>query len=486
MELREMFKQMRSGDMKVHSELGTRDESKQTRNFGSRIQKMKTVTGINARAMVMKDVVIPFNPFTGVADDDYNRETPYRPILLVSQVIEGLKVVCAEDEELSKFWEKELGIKFSDGPATIEEYYAFKDRGYIKPRILSYSTVAMSFKGECGFPEFRVKYAVPPEELNSEGSYDPENAPIWHQAAGFFNSMLRPEADKKKQELEAAGQSKETIANERKTVFSKSPVGFVSPTNLIPFLFFPIDDMPAKLDPSHPQDLESQMRFYSFTDKWTVPLKEAMTRPMYDTDINFFDFHIKTPSSRDTKPSNGQVYTDDDSMELYTAMQIVCTDGRMALHGGKTYVNDQAQDNEQVFKNVFDTALAYFQYSQEQSAEDGQTFEKIMAASNKFRPISVVMPNFLQACNNVFTSRFANTEYFTDRIRAGHAAFLTAMNPANALAIADLDQEDIDEAEKQERQSVAELIQEQNVDSVTKDADILGVDHVNNIADLEL
>ena len=484
MELQEIFQKMSSGELAAHSELGTRDESKQSKNFGTRIRKMKTVTGINARAMVMKDVVIPFNPFTGEADNTYNRKTPFRPILLVSQVIEGLKSACAQNENLRNFWEKELNIKFSDGAATMEEYAAFKARGYIKPRVMSYSTVAMNFGGAHGFPDFRVKYTVDPTELNEQGTYDYNNAPIWHQAAIFFNSMLKPEADEIKRKLEASGANKEVVQTQRRAAFAKSPVGFVGPTNLIPYLFFPLDEAPRSFDANHPQELESVMRFYSFTDKWTVPLKEAMEKPMYDENMDFFDFTIKTPSATDTK-KNGQVYTDEDANELYAAMTITNTDGRLALKGGRTDINGVAKDNEEVYAPIYAQARAYFQYSQEQSGiEGGESFEKIMAASNRFRPITVALPSFLPACNDVFVSTFANTKYFTDEVKKANSDFFTALNPQNALALADADDDELKEASDAQRASVAAMISEQNGDVQSGDADILGVSGINQL-DLE-
>ncbi len=473
MNLQEMFKKMGSGEVQAHSELGTRDESKQSKNFGTRIQKMKTVTGINARVLVMKDVVLPFNPFTGEADDKYNRKTPFRPILLVSQVIEGIKDACKENADLKAWWEKELGVTFTDGAATLEEYAAFKARGYIKPRVMSYSTVAINFGGTHGFPDFRVKYTVDPTELNENGTYDYDKAPLWHQAAIFFNSMLKPEADARRTKLEQDGQSKETIQNERRAVFSKSPVGFVNPTNLIPFIYLPLYEAPKKMDPEHPQEIEQLMRFYSFTDKWTVPLKEAMEKPMFDEVIDFFDFTIKTPSSSDTKKNN-QVYTDEDTMELYTAMTISTTDGRLALKGGKTQVDGKETPNEEVFANLQEVAGAYFLYSQEQSGtEGGETFEKIMATSNRFRPITTALSNFLPACNEVFNTRFATSPYCTDEIKKANSQFFTAMNPQNAMALADSDEEELAEAEASARASVDEIISENTVQ--TSDPAALGV-----------
>lgn len=456
---------MSSGEMSAHSELGTRDESKQTRNFGNRIQKLKTVCGLNARVLVMKDVVIPFNPFTGEEDDSYNRKTPFRPILLVSQVLEGLISVCKENEAVNAVWNKELGIDLSSvNPADEEElmkvYLAFKPKGFIKPRVMTYHTVAMNFGGIFGFPEFRVKYTVDSSQLNAEGTYDyGPNAPYWHQAAIFFNAMLKPEADAKRQALEKQGASKEVLASERSNVYKRSPVGFVGPTNLIPFFYFPFDaDVPTfKADDFHA--VEEHLRFFSFTDKWTVSLREAMEKKMFDTCIDFFDFHIRTPSSKEQKPSGG-VYTDDDSMELYTAMSISITDGRLNLTVGSTELADGTiKPNRELYASFMEAAKAYFLDSQGQSdAKTAETFEAIMAKSSRFRPINAIMDNFLPACNEVFVNQFASSPYCTEEVKKANSTFFTAMNPANAIALASSDEEELEDAAQEQAASVSDLI----------------------------
>lgn len=489
MDLQEIFAKMGSGEVKAHSELGTRDESRQTKNFGTRISKMRTVTGINARAMVMKDVVIPFNPFTGKPDDAYSKKTPFRPILLVSQVLAGLKAAMATNADMKAFWEKELDITFSDGEPTMEEYQAFKAAGYIKPRIMSYPTVAMNFGGMRGFPDFKVKYTIDPTELNEQGTYDYQTAPVWHKAAAFFNSMLKAEADEGVKNLESNGANKDAVQNHRRAVFAKAPVGFVSPSNLIPFLFFPLTEVPKAIEPGHEQELEACMRYYSYTDKWTTALKEAMSNPVYDEDMDFFDFTIKTPSSNDQK-SSGQVYTDEDANALYQAMTITNTDGRLALHGGTTSDGKTAIKNEECFKPIIDAARAYFLNSQEQSStEDGETFEKIMAASSRFRPISQALSNFLPACNDVFVATFANSKYFTDDIKHGHAEFFTLMNSKNAVALADADDDELEEAAERQKQGIGELIAEATgraPGAVSDDPAVLGVGANGNLEDMDL
>lgn len=473
-----MFTQMSSGEVKAHSELGTRDESKQVRNFGTRIQKLKTVTGINARILVMKDISIPFNPFTCEEDDNYNAKTPFRPILLASQTLEGIVQYCKQNAEVAKKWERYIKMNLAEDHTLFEVYNAFKGNGYVFPRVMSYSTVAMNFGGKYNFPNFRVKYTVDPTKLNDQGSYDSSNAPIWHKAAIFFNAILRPEADEIKQKMTDEGATQENILKQRSAVFSKSPVGFVGPTNLVPFFYFPLKSDLPDFKVGDNKAIEASMRFYSFTDKWVVPLKEALENPMYDQDIDYFDFRMRTPSSKETKP-DGKVYTDEDFMALYTAMQVTNIDGRIALHGGSTVVDGSQVPNEEYFEEFHKAAADYFIRSQEESSKTGgETFEQIMALSNRFRPVDTILDNFLPACNDVFSSSFATSKHFTEAIKKANSEFLVAMNPSNAVALAEFDEDELEEAAK--GQNIQDLIADVKDASDEDSVDLTELDFVES------
>ena len=194
MSLQEMFTAAKSGAVQMHSALGSRDESRQTRQFTTRIQKMKTVCGLNSRMLIMKDIVLPFNPFTGSSDEVYNEKRPFRPILLPSQVIGQIKAMCAQDEELKALYERILGAAFSEGEeASYQDYMLFKSKGYIKPRITTYDVISVDLKGREGFPEFKVNYTVDSSQLNEERTYDVSNAPAHHKLAVLFNAICREE-----------------------------------------------------------------------------------------------------------------------------------------------------------------------------------------------------------------------------------------------------------------------------------------------------
>lgn len=484
MDIKELFERIASGEVAAHSELGTRDEAKQSKTYAGRLRKLKIATGIKAHALVMKDVVIPFNPFTCEPDSRYNSKVPFRPILLVSQVLEGIKAGCAANSELATKWNKVLGTEEIDwaAPVSMADYFIFKKRDFIKPRIMSFPTVSLNFGGVGGFSEFKQKYTVDPTELNENNSYDPETAPVWHRIATLEYSILKPEVDEAVAKLEKAGATKEQIAAQKRAIYAKAHISFVSPTNLVPFLYFPFNEVPKNFDSTKYTDFESCIRWASKIDeKWGPSIQEAFADNTYDENMDFFDLTIKTPTSKDVK-SNGQVYTDEDYLELYTAMTITCTDSRFSIWSGTTSADNKQYQNKELYKQVWEAASAYFLYSQQESAkEGGDTFEKIMSASNNFRPMSAAMPKFLPAIWELFTRDFASSPYFTESLRKANADVLTMMNPDNALAMAAYDEEELDEAKQKQAVSVSSLMSEV-LQSVEEDGEDFNIE----VADMKV
>ena len=473
MGLTEIFARMNSGELAAHSEMGTRDENKQAKSFGGRLQQLRTTVDLYAHVLAFKDVVLPFNPFTCEADNIYNAKKPFRPILLVSQVLTGIKEMCAKDADLAKKWNDMLGTDKIDWsvPPTMDDYYIFKNHGYIKPRVMSYSTVTLNFGGRCGMPEHARKYLVDASQLGEGNTYEGDNLP-WHQrGAIFFHSILKQEADAAVAALEAQAAPPDAVKSARSNIMRRAPIGFVNQTNLIPFLYFPINACPDKLDPNDHTGFERNIRWMARNmDKWGNAIEEAMTSAIADEHMDVFDFTLRTPTSKQMKP-NKQVYTDKDSLELYQAMTITVTDGRSSVVSGVTDDHGTQYKNSDVYASIWEAAKNYFAYSQEQSGiEGGETFEKIMAMSHRFRPISSVEDKILAASHEVFLSSFSKSPYFTEEIKKANSEFFIAMNPDNALALAAVDDDELEEAAATQKTALADLISESNAatsDSVT-------------------
>lgn len=459
--IKNIFEQAQSGTLKMHSALGTRDESKQVKTFVTRISKMETVCGINARALVMKDLVLPFNPFTLEEDEVYNEKNKYRPILLVSQAIEGIKLFCRENEELAKGYEELLGDKFDDCPeATLKDYYLFKHKDFIFPRVTSYYVTQINMGGKQGLPEFKVRYTVDERELNAEKSYDYDKAPVHAKLASLFNAICREEWKAIKTVLDKNNVTDDEKNTKRADIFSKSPISFVKPFNVLPFFFFPIGDKFPVLKEENFMDIEKSIRFYNKTDKWITAFEDVKNNDTLDELIDFYDFTVKTPKSG-TPTASGKVLTDEDANAIYQALTINVTDGRYSL----------AQDKfAKEFANAYQAIKNYFIHSQmEETKDDGMNFEKIMSLSTRCRPIESITDAILPAACEVFNEKFADSQYFTDGIRKQYDEILCQMNPKNAIATAEYDAEELEAAGKEaftDMQQYMKEVDENNADLV--------------------
>lgn len=461
LELLDLFKKADSGDIALISELGTRDESKQSRKFVPRLEKLKTVCGLNHRVLAMKDLVLPFDPFSVTKTNEFNEKKPFRPILLVSQAIELIKLACIEKPSLADKYETLLGGKFSSGKtASKEDYFLFKAKGYIKPRIMTYYTVTVNMDYP-GIPSYKSKYTVDPTKLNDDMSYDYEFAPVHHQLAMLFNSILKAEWNEKEQLLKNSGASEEQKIAERRLIFSKSPIGFVTPTNLIPFLFFPLNEEFPTLDSNDYLSLEEYIKFYSFTDKWLQAFSDIDKDNSYDENIDFFDFTLKTPESG-SLTAKGKALTDDDPNAIYQALTIQITDGRNAIGSGKI----KNKSASSAFTPIWNLAKLYFLKSQEaQFNPEEKSFETLMAISTKFKPIEVISDLLLPASLHVFENIFKNSPYFTERVKKANAEILIAMDPTNVALTVNYEQHELNNSKEEQSidmQSIIKISQEES------------------------
>lgn len=458
MELEKLFGELKNSSLSFHSDMGTRDESKQTRNYGQRISKLGIKCGIDAQALIPKDISLPFNPMTCEPDDNYNTKSPFRPIMLVSSVIELIRMACKDNEEVAAKWTELLGVDIITSSNT-EVYNKLKALGYIHPRIMSYYTVACSFGGVNGLPDYKVNYTVDESKLNSEGTYDYVGAPPHHLAAVCFNSLLKPEVDAVVKSLKAVNATKEVISARKRDIYAKSPVKFVSPSNLVAFLYFPLDKNISDIKVEADSD-DSVIRLFSFmtvTDKIVPVLQEIMSKPMLDDSIDWFDITIHTPQSGE-QSANGSVYNDDQALTVYQGMTVRPTDGRYAIFSAKGNDGKPLLDS---YRPILKAVEDYFIRNQSYTGDDAsKTFEAIMARSNKFRPIESIMDVFAEACNAVFCSQFANSPYANDEFRKRNKDFLIYMNPDNAIALASADDDELEEAAKENASEANNLLKE--------------------------
>lgn len=483
MNILELFQKMKDGNIDAHSALGSRDEEKQSRFASFKIKKLKFELGLSGRILLFKDIVLPFSPFD-FGTEVFNAQSPFRPEMLVSDTIKMLKsflfdenISDEEKESLKESW-KRKGIVYDESTeeATMNDYRAFRDSKYIQPRVLTYPTVSMNFDGLYGFPEYRTKYLADAKLLVDGYNYSKQNKPYEAYTAEAFASILKPLVDATTNELKAAGANKEVISAERRKLFSQSPVGFVSPTNLIPFIFIADGEKINVDEKAESTDFEAFVKYLNYGDKFVTPFKTLKEKPQRDNCIDFYDMSVTAPAKGSQKPNGAGVYTDKDTVEIYTATSVTLTDTSESVVSGTVVVDGKEVECKEYFKNLFALASRYFIDCQSGNLN---SFEKTMSLSNGFRPIDSVSDIIKEACRNVFLKFYDKGSpyraYIDENWIKANSQFLSATVPDMQYVLAAYDQEELEAAEQEAETTIAgimEEMQEGSEDGTNIDIDI--------------
>ena len=110
----EMMEKMRNGEVSTTSKLNLRNEKKQSRIITGKIPGLKKVKKKISRLLIIKEVAIPFNPWTGAPDETYNEDMKFRPELSFSTTALMLKNFYNDNPEVKETFMKALRIKSWD------------------------------------------------------------------------------------------------------------------------------------------------------------------------------------------------------------------------------------------------------------------------------------------------------------------------------------------------------------------------------------
>ena len=109
-DVQQLLEGFMSGDIATTSELKLRDENIQKKFRGTRLKGLKKEPRKKSKLLVMTELAIPFNPFTGKEDDTYNRDNKFRPTLAESTVMKTLKEYCRTHEDIKKVFMQKSGV----------------------------------------------------------------------------------------------------------------------------------------------------------------------------------------------------------------------------------------------------------------------------------------------------------------------------------------------------------------------------------------
>lgn len=161
LDFKELKQRMASGKVATTSTLKLRDERIQKKDFGKRFKKLTLDKKTKTKLLFLTDLSFPFNPFTGVEDESYNRDSNYRPEIYADDTLKLIKNACSEDENLKKFYMDYVGVENWDTSdclvVTKEDKAIFNP--FRHPRLFTLPVVGISLPAVTG-NEWTTNYLI--------------------------------------------------------------------------------------------------------------------------------------------------------------------------------------------------------------------------------------------------------------------------------------------------------------------------------------
>lgn len=235
--IEDLYKQLLSDSSIGKSKTDIRNEARQVK--ATRFPKWKADKDKKKRLLVLTDLAIPFNPFTGEADENFNADSLFRPEWSCTDTIKVIKTHYNENPaDLPKF-EDRLGEKWDvSQPDVVTEKDRELFKRWRKLRVFSHNVIYIQSKILNGV-DFAVAYRtnferdVKTKEILPLGSPLPKILKI----SGFFNAIVGKQMAKFKQENPNASEKAEK--EEYLKLVNQIPVSSDAPSNTL--LTFELD-----------------------------------------------------------------------------------------------------------------------------------------------------------------------------------------------------------------------------------------------------
>lgn len=163
-ELDDFLDKLKNSEVNTKSKL--RNESKQSRESSSRVPFFKKEKGKHCTLLLLTDMALPFNPFTGKADEHYNAENKFRPEASFSTTLLALKRFYETDEkgkEVKKIILERFGVSEWDtsklDEVTKEDFNLWKPYRYARIHTHNMVTVvSQTLHGNSYGSNYRVDF----------------------------------------------------------------------------------------------------------------------------------------------------------------------------------------------------------------------------------------------------------------------------------------------------------------------------------------
>jgi hypothetical protein len=185
----ELIQRMKTGAVATVSQFKLRNEAIQNKVRLARIERLKREVKKRSKMIVVLEIAVPFNPFTGQEDDKYNSENKYRPLMSATQSSLVLKTLAHSDADVKTAFMARANVEEWDTSAleqlTEEDKKVF--RLYRFPRVFTIPVVTINEQRITGL-SFGKDYTISVERDPITGEIIGEY-PIALKANKFYSDL---------------------------------------------------------------------------------------------------------------------------------------------------------------------------------------------------------------------------------------------------------------------------------------------------------
>lgn len=353
----ELLQQMQSGEITTTSKLKVRDESIQKKNYVARLAKLKKENKKKAKLLFIKEIAIPFNPFTGKKDDQYNDLTKFRLTKSCTSTICALKEFLnkPENEEVKKIYMQKAGVSEWDTSdfthANADDAIIF--RKYTVPRLFTAMVSKVNIPSFTGNP-FGKQYLMNVKRDPLTGEVQGEQH-ILLQLSRFIDSLLYEEKaeyqkaidDGKITKTEEDQRSDRQKINEKRVITGVYPANFGICYEIKLSNKFDIADS-SEVAAKEPKEVLEQMRLVNITNEIENLLDRYKSGEFekHDKYIDFWECDMVCPQNSANQGKLGM-----DTRYNMATEKISEADGFEPLNNSIINFIDETDNIEDIFMN---------------------------------------------------------------------------------------------------------------------------------------
>lgn len=300
--------------VKGGSALNLRSETNQSRVRPVRIPSLKKDIKKKAKLLLVSEIALPFNPETGIADDDYNEDHKFRPALSATTVALYLKGLANENQDLKETLMKRAGMTEWDTESeefTEEDWKIFVK--YRVPRVFTIPVVHINIPVMCK-SQYGQDYSISVERDPLTGDIVGE-WPIALKINKLFRDKIYEEISEYNDKI-AKGEihaSEKEQKDKKYQMYSQNPVSDDHPANWVELIELPLAnnyELSGDLDFGS-LDVD-EIKGRRVLSKYTNKIKTVVERytsgefAKFDTNFDFFEIEMVCPISGDTSSDVGK------------------------------------------------------------------------------------------------------------------------------------------------------------------------------------